>query len=143
MEPRNYEIAYLLSSTIPEGEVLTRTGKLTSLIEDAKGVVRRVEEPRRRRLSYPVKKEREAYFGWTSFLMAPEYLRNLKKKLGSGEGFLRYLIVQQEERPMQPIRPPFFRRPVSRAQPGVREEKPEEKLDLEALDKKLEEILGK
>ena len=141
-ESRNYELAYLLSPSTPEGEVLTHAGKLTTLIEDAKGVVRHVEAPKKIKLSYPVKKERNAYFGWTTFTMTPSYLADFEKKVKT-QKFLRHLTVQHEEtRRVPQFRPPparpFKERPIPRES-----EKPEEKLDLEALDKRLEEILGK
>ena len=59
-DPKNYELAYLLSSSIPEEEVLTRAGKLTALIEENKGLIRHVQEPRKIKLAYPVKKEKVA-----------------------------------------------------------------------------------
>lgn len=141
-EPKNYEIAYLLSPSIPEGEVLTHAGKFTTLIEGSKGVVRHVEAPKKIKLSYSVKKERNAYFGWTAFTMAPSYLADLEKKV-KAQKLLRHLTIQHEEmRRVPQFRPqtvrPFKERPIPREP-----EKPEEKLDLEALDKRLEEILGK
>src|SRR3989338_7953569 len=100
---KNYEIAYLLSLLVPENEVATYAGKLTSLIGDQGGVVKRVEEPKARRLAYPVKKERSAYFGYTTFVMAKEAINDLKKKLAFETKILRFLIVEEEEKsiPMQ------------------------------------------
>ena len=143
---KNYECAYLLSPALPEKDVFDYVGKLTSLIEELKGAVTRAEHPKRRQLGYPVKKEKTAYFGWTIFSAPPESIKMLEKKLKSDETFLRYLIVEEETRkPLMPFRPlpqrPFPARP--RAPTPRIEIKPEEKLDLEALDKKLEEILGK
>ena len=144
-ELKNYEIAYLLPSTVPEEEVLTHTGKITALIEGQKGIIKNVQEPRKQRLSYAINKERNAYFGWTTFRALPEQIAGLEKKLKIQEGILRYLIVEEETR----LKAPVFRTPTGK--PGAQKspavpreaEKAEEKLDLEALDKKLEEILGK
>lgn len=145
-ETKNYELAYLLPPSLSEEEVLTQAGKLTALIEESKGMIRKVEESKKRYLAYPVKKQTSAYFGWTTFAVAPEFASRLEKKLRGQEQILRYMLVEEEEvttRPFmlrtipsrpQPIRP----RPIPREAP-----KADEKLDLEALDKKLEEILGK
>lgn len=141
-ESKNYELAYLLSLSIPKGDVLTHAGKLTTLIEDVKGVVRHVEAPRKIKLAYPVKKEKEAYFGWTSFVMAPPHLADLEKKV-KAQHLLRHLIVHYEAIRRTPQFRPQHVRPT-KERPIPREpEKPEERLDLEALDKRLEEILGK
>lgn len=125
---------------------MTQAGKLTSLIEEAKGMIRKVEEPKKRHLAYPVKKQLSAYFGWTTFSMAPEFVPGLEKKLRGQEQFLRFSLVEEEievKKPFvlrtmrpQPVRPRAIPREAPKA--GT-----EEKLDLEALDKKLEEILGK
>ena len=145
-EVNNYELAYLLSPSIPEEEILSHAGKLSDLIEEQKGIIKHLREPKRQKLSYPIHKERNVYFGWTTFRLAPEGIVALEKKLKTQTQILRYLIVQEETR----LKPPVFRTgtpksPVSQKSPAIpREtEKPEEKLDLEALDKKLEEILGK
>lgn len=143
-EPKNYELAYLFTSSITEEEVLTRVGKLIALIEENKGAIRHVEELRKVRLAYPIKKEKVAYFGYTTFTFAPELLASLEKKIKDKE-ILRFLLVEEEIGK----RPPAFRivpsRPTLPKQKVIPREEPkaEEKLDLEALDKKLEEILGK
>ena len=141
---KNYEFAYLFSSSSTESEVLTLAEKLSTLINEAKGTVKRVEEPKRRKLAYPIKKQKEAYWGWITFSMAPENIKALEKKLKGVNVFLRYLLVEEEIE----TRPQIFRalpRPITKPRPVPRatETQPAEKLDLEALDKKLEDILGK
>lgn len=144
LSSKNYEFAYLVPSSANEGEVLTFVNKLSTLINETHGTIKRAEEPKKRKLAYPIKKQQEAYFGWTTFSMAPENVESLKKKLKGEEELLRYLLVEEEIE----TRPQVFRaipRPTVKPRPIPRapEEKPVEKLDLEALDKKLEEILGK
>lgn len=144
-DSKNYELAYLLSSSVPEEEILTWTGKITHAITDAKGMVRRVEEPYRRRLGYPIQKETQAYFGWTTFTVTPEKLTEIKKTVKTLGKILRSLILEENEE-VALVRPLRLRTiPTAPAtRPILRDiEKPEEHLDLEALDKKLEEILGK
>lgn len=147
-DPKNYELAYLLSPALPEGEVLGYAGKLTGVIEDEKGAIRHIETPRRRRLEYPIKKEWTAYFGWTTFAIAPAAIAQIEKKVKESPQLLRHLIVEEEIETRRPFLRPITPRPTAgmgaapRAIPRE-EEKPEEKLDLEALDKRLEEILGK
>ncbi|MDP3770403.1 MAG: 30S ribosomal protein S6 [Candidatus Sungbacteria bacterium] len=144
-ETTNYELAYLLPSTVPETEVLMYAGKLSALIEEQKGVIKHVQEPRKQKLAYPIKKERNAYFGWTTFRLNPLGIKALEKKLKTESTILRYLIVLEETR----LKAPIFRTPIPKSgsvkTPAIPREAQnlDEKLDLEALDKKLEEILGK
>ena len=144
-EPKNYEIAYLLSPSISEEEVLNHAGRVSALIEEQKGIIKHLQEPRKHKLSYAINKERNAYFGWTTFRLQPDSVAALEKKLKTHAPILRYLIVEEETR----LKAPVFR--IGTGKPGMQKqaaipreaEKSEEKLDLEALDKRLEEILGK
>lgn len=144
-DAKNYELAYLLSPAIPEEEILASVNALSAAIEEQKGVVKHVQNPKKQRLSYPIHKERNAYFGWTTFCLAPDSVIALEKKLKTNTQVLRHLIVEKETR----LKAPIFRaptiKPAGQKSPSIpREaEKGDEKLDLEALDKKLEEILGK
>lgn len=146
-EPKNYELAYLLIPTVSEEELAKTTHSLAGLIESAKGLVRHVEMPKKRILAYPVKKKREAYFGWITFRLIPERIRAIVKNLKEKKEIVRYLIVEKErESRPQLLRPMALRPPVRRRKAEIKEitpPPPEAKLDLEALDKKLEEILGK
>lgn len=139
---RNYELAYLLSPSLSEEEVLRETEHISTLIQDTKGMIRHVQSPQKRRLAFPVKKEASAYFGWTTFSMHPETLQELDKKTKVLPKVLRHILVIEEEVKAQPLRT-FTPRRTLQAEPVHREVESEEKLDLEGLDKKLEEILGK
>ncbi|MBI2640125.1 MAG: 30S ribosomal protein S6 [Candidatus Sungbacteria bacterium] len=143
-EPKKYEIAYLISPNVPEEDALGEAGKISGLLQDAKSVIGHVEEPRRRRLAYPIKKSRECYFGWTRFSCHPENIPDFEKKLKLEPQIIRYLLVEAEEIPVDTrlprmTRTPFVQQKAQKNQTG--EEK--EKMDIVELDKKLEEILGK
>ena len=53
-EPKTYEIAYLINADLPEDEAFGVAGKVTGFIQDVHGVVGRIEEPKKRRLTYPL-----------------------------------------------------------------------------------------
>jgi len=144
-EPKKYELAYLLSYSVPEEEILTWTKKLTALVEESHGLIRKADPPKKRQLAYMVNKQKNAYFGWTTFMILPEKIQTLEKKLKTVDNLMRHIIVEEEIEKLTPIfrpvssglRPPY-QKPTAPIIP-----KPEEKFDLEALDKKLEEIFGK
>lgn len=143
-EANNYELAYLVSPAVSETDVLSYAGTLSVMIEEQKGTIKHLQEPRKQKLSYPIKKERNVYFGWTTFRLNPHRVAALEKKLKAETNLLRYLIVEEETR----LKAPIFRmgsKPNMAKSPAIPREaqKTDEKLDLEALDKKLEEILGK
>ncbi|MBI3630749.1 MAG: 30S ribosomal protein S6 [Candidatus Sungbacteria bacterium] len=148
-EQKNYELAYLLSPALAEDAALRAAAKLTGAIEQARGLVKHMETPKKRRLAYPIRKETSGYFGWITFTLAPESVAELERKIKEESALLRYSLVEEEIETRVPyVRPVVARRAVTaqKATPPQamgRETPTEEKLDLEALDKKLEEILGK
>jgi len=146
-EQKKYEIAYIVSPKVPEADVVGEAGKITGFIQDANGIIGYIDEPRPRRLAYPINKFRDAYFGWTRFSTMPENLAAIEKKLKLDENIIRFLIVEAEEVPVAEIRTPRPRPsfvPKIRTAPAPQAETPEkEKMDIGELDKKLEEILGK
>lgn len=150
-DAKNYELAYLLSPSLAEEDVLSHAGKISELIEEQNGAIRRVEPPKKRRLAYAVKKEHSAYFGWTTFTALPGVIAAIEKKVKDVPHLLRHMIVEEEIETRRPILRTFTPG-TGRTAPGVGQQGPEvprekeeagEKLDFEALDKKLEEILGK
>lgn len=151
IEPKNYEISYLISPNVSEEEVFSVAGKITSLIQNAKGIANKVEEPKKIKLAYPINKQRNAYFGWTTFSMLPENLEQFKKKIKLEEkSILRFLIVylpkkvlELRNRPVYQPRPKTEKPLAPTYKPAPREAEKQEAVDITALDKKLEEILGK
>lgn len=153
-EAKKYEIAYIVSGKVPEDDVVRVAGTITRVIEDLRGIVRHIEEPRKRLLFYPVKKQRQVYFGYTTFTMNQSEVNEIPKKLKFEKDILRTLVVEEEKE--QP-RPQSFR-PVqwnsSEGLPNARVEAPKREVEvasgspeereaaLEKIDKKLDEMFG-
>lgn len=150
-EVKSYEIAYLINPDIAEDGVFGEAGKVTSFIQDAQGLVGRIEEPKKRKLAYPIEKFPNAYFGWTTFAVAPERLAEIEKRLKAEPAIIRYLVAEEVKRPAREFRPRFGRterRAPARELGGVKAFTPappkeEDQGKIEELDKRLEEILGK
>ena len=142
--PKKYEIAYILRSSIAEETVAEHAQKIAALIEAEKGIISHSEIPKKRRLAYPIEKEGLGYFGWIKFAALPDAIAAIEKKLKAATSLLRHLVVEDTIPPQQFPRMPRPAAPAPIAvAPPKREQEADERLDLEALDKKLEEILGK
>ena len=143
---KKYEVAYILSSSLSEAELLDFSEKISALIKEHKGAILHAEHLKKRVLAYMIKKEKNVYLGWITFEMSPETVLTFEKKLKTLT-LLRYLVVHKEDKKHAMLK--FI--PQTSLHAGITkphaplEETPEtdQKLDLEALDKKLEEILGK
>ncbi len=143
-EPKLYEIAYLLTPAVSDEEALNFQQTLKNEIQKMDGIIGNEGSIFRRKLSYPIKKMREAYLGSFKFKLKPEKIIDLKTKATRTE-ILRFLIIETkhvEIRP-QPIR--FTTRPDTDTPKVLTEEnkKIEPTANIEEIDKKLEEILGK
>lgn len=149
-EPKNYEIAYLISPSASENDIFAVAGNISGAVQEAHGAVKKIEEPKKIRLAYPIQKRLEGYFGWTTFSIHPDNLSLFEKKIREEKKIMRFLVVLHDERIAQARPQPIRLKEISRA-PKMRAARPqapipaEEKpaMDIAALDKKLEEILGK
>jgi len=147
---KNYEISYLFSADIPEDAVFGEAGKITGFIQSANGMVGRIEEPRKKKLAYPIRKQNYAYFGCTVFAAAPDKLADITEKMKHERGVLRYFITEEVKRPSMDFRQrgERFRHAPSLAGDdsprGFTPQAPKEEdaTKFVELDKKLDEILG-
>ena len=137
-DTKNYEIGFLTKELTGASEVMkfiTRHGG--EMIFE--GPVERIA------LSYPIKKQSEAHFGYLHFSMAPLDIKKFDEELGRHQEVLRFLIVtppieKQKPRPMMKEKGREGRPPREAMR---MDSKPAAVLPLsnEALEKKIEEIL--
>lgn len=130
-EPKLYELAYVLKNE-PEETLRGLVGKIREYIEEKSG--RTLEEGRmaKRRLSYPIRKEAEGYFGHLKFFLKAGDLAELEEKLRQEKNILRYLLAKAGQ-PEQALRPTVRK---------IRKIPEKKALDTAEIDRKLEEILG-
>jgi ribosomal protein S6 len=141
-ETRLYEMGYLLKGDIAEEEALEKSEFVRKTIENEKGLIIQENKPKKQSLGYPVKKHDIAYFGVIKFIFSPEKIPALKKFFEKSD-ILRMLLSQgkREEALRQPPKRRVIRRPVKEIQ-QTEGAQPKEPLQVEEIDKKLEEILG-
>ncbi|MDP2638945.1 MAG: 30S ribosomal protein S6 [Candidatus Azambacteria bacterium] len=104
-EPKNtreYEISYLLTIDIPEDKLEKEVAELRNLIAKNNGAVTFSELPKKRFLSYSVKKQREAYLGVVYFNADANEIDEIKKAFTLYKNILRFLIVNEVGKP-EPI----------------------------------------
>lgn len=126
--PKTYELSYLLDPGAQKEE----SQRLRNYLEEEKALVIEEEPPNLVKLSYPVKKRGQAYFGWFKFLTSPEGLEKIEDKFKKEPALLRKLVVKSERKESRIM--------------GERRKKqaaPKEKIQIEEIDKKLEELLSK
>ena len=140
---QRYELAYLTTPEVSEEELKNLIDKIGNFILDEQGVIDKTLTPSKRRLGYPIKKQREAFLVSLDFHLAAEKIENLKKKINSEGQILRHLVMVKRvsKKALAPQR--HFIKKAPKASEKVHERISEpKKVELKEIDKKIEEILG-
>ncbi|OGZ34726.1 MAG: 30S ribosomal protein S6 [Candidatus Portnoybacteria bacterium RBG_19FT_COMBO_36_7] len=138
-----YELTYIIISNFPDQEVIAQTDKVRSFINDLGGEIKNEKLGEKRRLAYPIKKQGYGFYVTVEFNIDPEKVIELDKKIRLQSNILRHLLINKDEIKETPRRISIPRPPKEKIGIGARPESetPEEKVKIEELDKKLEEIL--
>lgn len=159
-----YEVAYLISPAYSEEEARNFQQSLKNHVQSFGGLIDHEGEILKRRLFYQIKKMAEAYLANFMFLLAPDKIGDLTAKLNSKE-ILRFLLVQTKRQPARTYRQRIAHLPGEQekisglekmptvstikkvrgpeAPARIEPQKLEPAANIEEIDKKLEEILGK
>ena len=143
-QKRIYEIGFLT----PTEEAVTEVVALLSR-HDAE-IIGKVLPSRKVVLGYQIKKHKEAYFTFILFSLPAPKVAELEGELLLNNNILRSLIVTAKENkePAKPVLSAEANSDLAEPNPALtkgvetKEKEPLEMLSNEALEKKLEEILG-
>lgn len=127
-----YELSYATKANSPE-EAGLDVEKMRKFLEDKGVIVTDVSRTEKKRLAYPIKKESEAYFGHMKFLPKEDIASELNGFLKSQKNILRMVLVKA----VAVEKAPRMQKPRKERKDTV-----QVAADVEAIDKKLEEILG-
>ena len=92
----NYEVVFVVDPAQGEEAVAAQVNNFKTLIEQNASNVE-VEEWGTRKLAYPINYKTEGYYVLVSFTSAPEFPRELDRKLRIADGIMRSLIVCKGE----------------------------------------------
>ncbi len=134
MNTKSYELTYIVSPNLSEQELGILIAEITSYIREETGSVEKTSMPSKIKLGYLIKKNAEAFLVSTYFSLSPERLINLEKVLKEQHDILRYIVIAKIKRKEKPEKP---RKP----QPIKTPQTLEQKVDLNEIDQKIEDIL--
>ena len=92
----NYEVVYIIDPAQGEEGIAALVAKFKTLAEQNGSAVE-VEEWGSRKLAYPIDYKTEGYYVLVNFTSAPEFPRELDRKLRINDGIMRSLIVCKGE----------------------------------------------
>jgi len=146
----NYELSFWFSSQLEEKAIEQKFDNLLKQLEKSGASIIFSQSPQLKQLAYPIKKERNAYFGYIQFEFSKDSLVHLEEGLKLNNDLIRFMVLNMKPKEEQKAPRPAFRKSAFKekeekekpASVKVTEGKKEEKvISLEELDKKLSEIL--
>lgn len=94
---REYEMMVILRADLSEDDLSTQIGAVQGWIEANNGTITEVDRWGRRRLAYPIERQRDGYYLLYKLNLPPAAPLELERNLRINENVLRYLIVRQDE----------------------------------------------
>jgi small subunit ribosomal protein S6 len=152
----NYEILYIISGQNTDDDAEKIKEKATAAFAKAQAEVTRNENLGKLKLAYPIKHVRHGFYILVEFKAEPGAVKAIERELGLMPEILRYQSVRLSDSPngeeeKKEIKMISYeapereedRQPKSRGEEKkkVPAKKPAKKVNLEELDKKLDEIL--
>lgn len=168
-ENKTYQLTYLLSPLLEQKNLEEISQKIKKWIIEKDGSLSEKENFSpgfKRNLAYPLKKHRQAFYFNLNFILAGQLINQLSQQLNLEKDILRHFIITKKKTKPKPIQETIDYKIVDRIEPLVAKEIPlfkktiqdktpsvkkpvkggsapgREKVKIEELDKKLEEILN-
>lgn len=94
---RRYETMFIIDPNLETEAVNELVESFKGIIQNEGGQVDRVDEWGKRKLAYPIKKQKEGYYFLMEFTASPETAQELDRVFKITNGLLRYLIVKLDK----------------------------------------------
>ena len=105
-----YELLVIFSTSLPDEEEKAQASQIEELIKHEKGTIHLVEHWGKRKLAYPIKKQRQGYYEWFYMELDPSRTAEIDRKLKMSETILRFLIFKMEKIQIQNLQREITRR---------------------------------
>lgn len=126
---KNYEITYLIPSTLTEEEQKGITEEISSLIQEKGGALKEGGTPIRRILPEQIGQHKEIFSVSVGFYAQPEKIQEIQDVIKQNKSILRFIVLVKKA--------PSAVKPIRRRS----KEEPTKKAELKDIEKKIDEIL--
>ena len=138
-----YELTYIVSPILDEKSLNETATAVRDFVSDLNARIKKEQLGEKRKLAYPIKKQLFGYYVTIEFDLEPEKIAELQDYLKHQNDILRSLILSLDEAKLHPA--PAKAR-IQKTEAAVSAKTPfktekAEKIKIEELNKKLEEIL--
>jgi small subunit ribosomal protein S6 len=152
MRLEHYEILYILPMSYTAEEVKPINQKVAELIKTHGGTITKEQDLDKQKFAYPIKNQSHGYYFLYEFDLPTDKLLGLNRILQLTNEVLRFIVVkkqikseeqlQEQARIQEKIAKKREKAKTEEVKVGkIAKEKTKEKISLEDLDKKLDEIL--
>ena len=138
---RKYELACIINVELSETELATAIKKITGFVAEEEGKIEKEMATQKRGLKYPIRKKSESFLFSTDFLLNPEKLEHLTKKLKTEAQILRFMVLKKKKKSEAPIRRRKKAVPLKSEKEKTHFAE-KNKVDIMEIDKKIDEILS-
>jgi small subunit ribosomal protein S6 len=94
---RPYEAMVILDPTLSDEDMKANVARVSELVTQGKGRVRKVDEWGKRRLAYEIKRRGEGYYVIYRFEAEPDAIAEFERTLKISDPVLRFLVVRLDE----------------------------------------------
>lgn len=94
---REYEIVVIMRSDLSEPDLSAQVDTIKSMVTSQDGKINQVDHWGRRRLAYPISRQRDGYYVLLKAELPPALPMTLERNLRIMENVLRYLVVRTDE----------------------------------------------
>lgn len=98
MENLTYELAFHLIQTLDEEAIQAETKLIEDLIGQHGGFVLHSKKPEKRHLSYPIRHQIYAFFGFIDFTVSADKIKRITDQLKLDKNVLRSMIVKKSQK---------------------------------------------
>jgi len=98
---RDYELGMILNPEVNEEETQAILGRVEQIVTRYDGQTVRVQQWGRRRLAYPIERNRDGYYIFIDMILTPETVSELERTLKVSETVLRHMFRRRDPKAVQ------------------------------------------
>jgi small subunit ribosomal protein S6 len=98
---RDYELALILNPEVSEEETRAVLDRVEQIVTTHDGQVVRVNQWGRRRLAYPIERQRDGLYTFIDMILTPEAVIELDRTLKVSEVVLRHMVKKRDSKAAQ------------------------------------------
>ena len=100
----HYETLSILNADLNDDALKSIITSATSIIEDAKGTIHKVDEWGRRRLAYPISKRKDGFYFLMTYSSSIEPRREMERRFKLNEDVMRFQTIAIDEAAVEAVK---------------------------------------